>query len=247
MVGAGSAAGKQTAAADRASGVSREMFDKGYDFSKGVYDTTRNDLADYRNVGSEAMQALRWGTGVAGVGTDSGGNPFESPLLKPFSMSQADLENTPGYQFAKTQGLKGVGNAAAARGLGTSGAALKGAATFATGLADTTYGNQFDRYRAGVTDQFNRLMTMAGLGQTAAAAGAGVGASTAGSIMTGAVGTGGNIGNNLVGAGNAQGAAAMAPVNAISSGTTGLSNYAMMNDLMRQSRNPPGGSMYNAG
>lgn len=59
--------------------------------------------------------------------------------------SQAELEATPGYQFAKSQGLQATQNSAAARGLGVSGAALKGAATFATGLADNTYGAQFTR------------------------------------------------------------------------------------------------------
>ena len=59
--------------------------------------------------------------------------------------SQAELEATPGYKFARDQGLQAVQNSAAARGLGVSGAALKGAASYATGLADQTYGAQFTR------------------------------------------------------------------------------------------------------
>lgn len=49
------------------------------------------------------------------------------------------LENLPGFQFLLTEGLKGVHNSAAARGLGTSGAELMGAAKYATGLASTKY------------------------------------------------------------------------------------------------------------
>lgn len=59
------------------------------------------------------------------------------------NFTQADLEATPGYQFTLAQGLKATQNSAAARGLGVSGAALKGAATFATGLSDQTYNTRF--------------------------------------------------------------------------------------------------------
>ncbi len=57
--------------------------------------------------------------------------------------TEAQIEATPGYQFNQTQGQEGVQNSAAARGLSSSGAALKGAATFASGLADSTYQNQY--------------------------------------------------------------------------------------------------------
>ena len=57
--------------------------------------------------------------------------------------AQATLAQTPGYQFALNQGLAATANAAAARGLGVSGAALKGATTYATGLADNTYQQQY--------------------------------------------------------------------------------------------------------
>src|ERR1700760_3170116 len=54
---------------------------------------------------------------------------------------QSTLEGLPGYQFTLNQGLKSVQNSAAARGLGSSGSALKGAANYATGLANSQYGN----------------------------------------------------------------------------------------------------------
>lgn len=109
------------------------------------------------------------------------------------SSIQAALENLPGYQFTKTQGLKSVQNAAAARGLGISGAALKGAADFATGLADNTFGNQF-----------NRLLESAKLGANAAA---GVGSA--------ATGMSGGIANSIMTGGQAQAAGTMGAGNAI--------------------------------
>lgn len=59
-------------------------------------------------------------------------------------INQQTLENTPGYQFTLQQGLESTQNSAAARGLANSGAALKGAATYATGLANDTYQSQYN-------------------------------------------------------------------------------------------------------
>ena len=80
----------------------------------------------------------------------------------PGSMNEAELVKTPGYQFALSQGLQAAQNSAAARGLGVSGAALKGAATFATGLADNTYQNQFRIAQ----QQFQNAQTQFGNAQT---------------------------------------------------------------------------------
>jgi hypothetical protein len=74
-------------------------------------------------------------------------------------MTQAQLEATPGYQFNLTQGEKAIQNSAAARGLGTSGAALKGATTFATGLADSTYQNQFNNQQTIFQNALNLSQT----------------------------------------------------------------------------------------
>lgn len=118
------------------------------------------------------------------------------------------LESLPGYQFTKTQGLKAVQNSASARGLGVSGAAQKGAAQFATGLADQTYG-----------EQFNRLLGLTTLGQNAA-----VGA-----------------GSNIIGAGNAQGAAYSSMGNTTAN-VAGQTGGAMMGnkllDMYARNSNP---------
>lgn len=90
----------------------------------------------------------------------------------------AELNNLPGYQFTRDQGLKSVQNSAAARGLGISGAAFKGASGYATGLADSTYGNQF-----------NRLLELTKIGQNSAA---GTGANLTG-LGNAAAGAYGNI------------------------------------------------------
>lgn len=55
---------------------------------------------------------------------------------------QAQLEATPGYQFAKEQGLKATQRAMSAAGLGGSGNAVTAAADYASGLAQQTYQSQ---------------------------------------------------------------------------------------------------------
>lgn len=59
-------------------------------------------------------------------------------------LTESYLQSTPGYQWNLQQGEQAVTNSAAARGLANSGAALKGASTYASGLADSTYQNQFN-------------------------------------------------------------------------------------------------------
>lgn len=99
------------------------------------------------------------------------------------AMTQSELEKTPGYQFTLGQGLKMTQAAAAAKGLGVSGAALKGAATYATGLADSTYSNRFNEaqtsfsdwlsqntaYQGNLLNQYNMLSDATKIGSNAAA------------------------------------------------------------------------------
>jgi hypothetical protein len=127
---------------------------KSADTQERMYQQTREDLLPYNEIGQYATGELR--------------NRL-ADLTAPIVMDQETLEKTPGYQFNLTQGLKATQNSAAARGLGTSGAALKGAATFATGLADSTYQNQFNLENTNRTNAYNRLMGVAQLGANAAA------------------------------------------------------------------------------
>lgn len=94
------------------------------------------------------------------------------------------LQQTPGYQFAKQQGLDATKSQAASMGMALSGNTLQGLDQFSTGLADQTYGAEV-----------NRLMGVAGLGQAAAsgqAANIGSNANNLSNIYT-------NQGNTLAG------------------------------------------------
>jgi hypothetical protein len=166
---ASQAAQAQTNAAQTAANTQLQMFNK-----------TQSNLSPFVQGGQTAEQQL-----ISQLPS----------LTAPVNMNEANLVKTPGYQFNLTQGTKAVQNAAAARGLGVSGAALKGATNYATGLADSTYQNQFANAVTNQTNAYNRLM---GVVNTGANAAAGVG--------TAATTTGANIAATQIGAGNAQAA-----------------------------------------
>lgn len=149
-----------------------------------MYNATANRLQPWVTAGANALPGLN--------------------ALLPGTETQAQLEQTPGYQFTLNQGEKGVQAANAARGLGVSGAALKGAASYATGLASNTYQNIFNQQQTKYSDVFNQAQmganAAAGVGQAGTAAGAqagnaliqqgidqAAGASGVGSAATGAV------------------------------------------------------------
>lgn len=214
-VSSSNAAGAQTDAANASIAANQQQ--------QGI---TRSDLLPYNMAGQGALSRLTRMTGA-----DGGPVPI-MPTVPDIKMDQATLEQTPGYQFNLEQGLKAVQNSAAARGLGVSGAAMKGAATYATGLADSTYQNQFNnavvnsqnKFQNETTNQtndYNRLMGLATLGESSGA-------------QTGALGTqvASNIGNSLTGVGNANAAASMATANSISSGANSAGQAVLLNSLL---------------
>ena len=176
IVGSQSAAGAETKAANQANATLQQQQAQ-----------TRADLLPYNQNGQQDSNAYN-----ALIG--QGGNPAEQ---------QAILQSLPGYQFTQTQGLKSVQNSAAARGLGVSGAALKGAANYSNGLAQSNYGTYA-----------NQLLSGAQLGENAAA--------QTGSINTGNVQS---QASNTTSAGVAQGNADVASGNAVANGLGNLYLY----------------------
>lgn len=172
------------------------------------YQQTRADLAPYNQAGQSATNMLL--------------QQLPS-LIAPVTMDEATLRQTPGYQFNLNQGLKSVQNSAAARGLGSSGAALKGASTYATGLADSTYQNQFNNAVTNKTNAYNFLSGLGQLGENAAS-------------QTGAYGTqaAANSGNYLTQAGTAQAAGLVGAGNSIANGLNQYGGYqwAQQNPLL---------------
>ena len=182
-----SAANTQASAANRAT-----------DASLAEQAQVRSDLAPYNVSGQDAASRLASFT--------NGSDP---------TAELTALEGTPGYQFALTQGLKSTQNSAAARGLGTSGAALKGAAGFSTGLAQNTFQSNL----------LNPLQFQAGLGESAAA-------------QTGTLGTQGvgQANQAAIGGANALAAGQVGSANAIAGGLNSAAsqplNYLLYSKLL---------------
>jgi hypothetical protein len=201
VVGAGAlAAGATIYASNQAAGAEKSAANKSIAAQQQMFDTTQQNLQPYNQSGQGAMTTL-------------------NKLLTPGADMSSTLASLPGYQFTLGQGLQSVQSSAAARGLGTSGAALRGAADYTTGLAQSQYGNYV-----------NQLQNLVNTGESAAA---GVG--------NAATATGQGIANSLTGAGNATAAAYTAGGNALSGlAGTGVNAYLLNNMLTKTNGGTPG-------
>jgi hypothetical protein len=131
---------------------------------------------------------------------------------------QSALAATPGYQFAKQQGLGATENAATSMGMAQSGNTLRALDTFSTGLADSTYQNAVGNAQNAVT-----------IGQNAAA-GTGAG------IMQ----TGANVGNTLMNQGNTLAGINANEVAGVTKSISGAGNQAIMYNTLQGLNNPSG-------
>lgn len=173
-----------------------------------MFNQTQANLQPYMQAGTGALTALQQGLGLAPGNGPSGAN---GGLLAPFQPTMAQLEGTPGYQFTKQQGLEAAQNGFAAQGLGSSGAAVKGATNYAEGLASTTYQQQFQNYLTQNQQLYNMLGGVSGSGQNAAA---GLGALS--------LNASGQINSALGQAGAASAAGTVGAANAVNSGINGI-------------------------
>ena len=97
------------------------------------YQTTRNDLMPYNLAGQNNLGLYQ---NFYQTSADQLGQAYSDAYNHiPQGMTEANLIQTPGYQFNLSQGLRAMQNSSAAKGLGVSGAAMQGAGTYATGLA----------------------------------------------------------------------------------------------------------------
>lgn len=210
-----SAANTQAQAAEDAAHLQNDQFNQ-----------TQANIKPFMDLGSSNINALQ-----SALSNPIFNQQFSAPTA-------AQAQATPGYQFTQTQGLKAVQNSAAARGLGVSGAAMKGAASYATGLADSTYNDTFNRALqtfntnyGNASSNVNRLTGIVGSGQNAASGLGALGAQTAG-----------NIANTLTSGANASAAGTIGSANAISGGLTSLGNNALTAGLLANNASGAGAS-----
>jgi len=106
--------------ASRAADTAAQSSAAGIAEQRRQYDLSRSDLAPYRAAGTSALNTLS-----ANFGTS--------------------FRTSPGYEFVRSEGQRGLGNSFAARGGAFSGNALRGLDQYNTGLASQEYGNWWNR------------------------------------------------------------------------------------------------------
>lgn len=172
------AAKTQSQSTDRASEIQKEM-----------YEQTRKDLDPYNQAGNTALSQI-----MGDMGPDGYFNQ---------SFSARNLNDDPSYQFRLQQGTDAIQSSAAAQGGLLSGATLKALQNYGQDYASQEYSNAYNRFNADQTNRFNRLSTLAGMGQNAAAQVGNNGMQTAQAIA-----------NNTMAGANAQAAGQIGQANA---------------------------------
>lgn len=203
---AGDAADAQIQSAEAANATQLRMFDQ-----------NRADQQPWREAGITAL-------GQLGAGTANGGE-----FNRDFTL--ADFTKDPGYGFRQQQGQRGVEASASARGGVLSGAALKGLDRYNQDYASGEFQNAYNRFNNDRTQRFNRLASLAGVGQTATRDVAQQGAQVASDVA-----------QNQIGAGNAQASSYIGQGNAMSGAANTLGNFAMSKYYMNNMPNYGGGN-----
>lgn len=174
----------------------------------------------------------QWGIGEGRAYTPLsgafGGDSGYGDLSRDFTL--ADFQKDPGYDFRMAEGQKAIERSAAARSGSLNGATLKAIGRYGQDYASGEYTNAYNRFNNDRTQRFNRLATVAGVGQTAATNLGATGTQVAANI-------GNTTNNGITSAGAAQAAGTVGAANAWNSTGQTLGNYYLQNQWMK-SLNP---------
>lgn len=202
------AGGRQASAAREAAVMQAAMQQRGLDFQREVFDTNQANIRPFINIGSSALGQVGSFYGLDGT------TPLGQASLDRFRQS-------PDYQFAQQEGMRGLENSAAARGGLLSGNFLRGAQQFGQGLATQNLQNYL-----------GRLLNMGQMGQNAAVGAGGLAQQGANSISNLYSGMGQTMAGGVTGAANANAAGLVGGANSINSA---VQNYLFMNAMNNRS------------
>lgn len=189
---------------------------------QNMYDQTREDLSPYRRTGELSLNKLQELLQLQG-------DPMQSDLLRQFSME--DFEESPAYQFNLQQGMEAINKSAAAKGKYYAPATLQDIGKYSQGLASNEFQNALGNFRNNQGDIWSRLSGLAGMGQNAATQTGQFGAQAAG-----------QIGENMIGAGNARAAGLVGSANAINTGIGDAYNNYLLSQVLGQRQEPTYGA-----
>lgn len=228
LYGSSKASSAQQAAAAESAAAQRYAADQSIAAQKEMYQQGRADLAPYREGGTTAQNQLMQMLGIGGDTTAANYGRY----AKDFGMS--DFTTDPGYQFRLEQGMKALNASAAAKGMGMSGANIKGATEYGQNLGSQEYQNAFNRYQTNRTAQLAPLQGLYAGGQAAAAGSAAQAGALGSNLGQTYTGLGQGLGQAAVAGGNAQASGYINQSNAVNNALSqGMSSYTMNNYLNR--------------
>ncbi len=197
VLGAGAAKDAATSQADAARDANW--------YQNQQYNQTREDQAPWRQAGTQALSQMQ-----------------DPNFQKTFGAN--DYQQDPGYQFRLQEGQNAINASAAARGMANSGATMKALTKYGQDYATNDYQNAYNRFNNDQTTRFNRLSSLAGVGQQANNQLAQAGQNYAN-----------QVGQNTMAIGNAQSAGQIGQSNAlngaIGNGMNSWMQYNMMNKM----------------
>ena len=222
---ASKAASAQQAAAAQSAAAQSEAADKSIAAQREMFDIGRADLLPYREGGDAALNRLRSYLGIGGDTT----SPMFGKYTQDFTMS--DFTTDPGYQFRLEQGMNALNRSAAAKGMGQSGANIKGALEYGQNLGSQEYQNAYTRalgtFQTNRANQLDPLFKLYAGGQSAAAGSATQAGNLGQNLGTTYSNLGSNLGQAAVAGGNAQASGYINQANAINNALSqGMSSYA---------------------
>jgi len=152
-------ASKQASAVKEAAGTSAEASRYATDLQKAMFDKQIELQQPWLQAGTNALAKMQGG---------------EYALPEAFKYDPNSMYQDPGYAFRMSEGMNALNRSMAARGLGVSGANVKGALKYGQNLGSqefgAAYGRAMDEYNSRLNRAntgYNRLASMAGVGQTA--------------------------------------------------------------------------------
>lgn len=175
------------------------------DVQQQMYNQTREDQQPWRQAGQEALGQMQ-----------------DPNFQKSFTM--ADFQQDPGYAFRMQEGQKALERSAAAKGGLMNGGFAKALTQYGQDMGSQEYQNAYNRFNNDQTTRFNRLGSLAGVGQQAT-----------NTMDQAAMSNGQTMGNLYSQLGNSQAAGTIGQTNAITGGLNqGMNSwmqYSMMNRM----------------
>jgi len=187
----------------------------------------REDQRPYREAGYAALSNIQ-------AGFKPGGD-----FNRDFTM--ADYEADPGYRFRVSEGENAINRAATAAGSRYSGATLKALSRFNSDQASQEYGNAYNRFQNNVAGRYNRLASLAGIGQTATNQTQQAGTNAYSNIMNSGINATNAINNSAQNAAAARASGYVGTANMIGGGLQQLANNYQQQQYLNQYQTPTAG------